>query len=247
MRGLRQLTWNEFKLNLRDPMMVFWSLAFPTLWLVLMVAVIPERIPGFNYEGLNDASFFLPAGISLVILCTSFIGVPLTLTTYRETAVLRRLQVTPVKISTLALSFSISQFAFVVVGILVLFAVGRIFFNIQVLGSWAAFIGVTFLGMVTFLAIGSAIGSITRSFRAANIIIWTVFMPMIMLSELFMPISILPAWLQPIAKALPLTPINTILRDIVYGVPLEDLWRLGVLAGWVVVGIIITVRFFRWE
>jgi len=247
MRGLRQLTWSEFKLNLRDPMTVFWSLVFPSLWLVLMVAVIPERIPGFNYEGLNDASFFLPAGISLVILCASFIGVPLTLTTYRETAVLRRLRVTPVKTSTLTLSFSISQFAFVVVGILVLFAVGKIFFNIQVLGSWAAFIGVTFLGMVTFLAIGSAIGSIARSFRAANIIIWTVFMPMIMLSELFMPISILPAWLQPIAKALPLTPINTILRDIVYGVPLEDLWRLGIMAGWLVLGTAITLRFFKWE
>jgi len=247
MRGLRQLTWSEFKLNLRDPLMVFWSLAFPTLWLVLMVAVIPERIPGFDYEGLNDASFFLPAGISLVILCASFIGVPLTLTTYRETAVLRRLRVTPVKTSTLVLSFSISQFAFIVVGILILIVIGKIFFDIQVIGSWAAFIGVTFFGMITFLAIGSAIGSIARSFRAANIIIWTIFIPMIMLSELFMPISILPAWLQPIAQALPLTPIVTILRDIVYGVPLEDLWRLGVLAGWVVVAIIITVRFFRWE
>ena len=247
MRGLWQLTWSEFKLNLRDPMMVFWSLAFPTLWLVLMVAVIPERIPGFDYEGLNDASFFLPAGISLVILCASFIGVPLTLTTYRETAVLRRLRVTPVKTSTLVLSFSISQFAFIVVGILILIVIGKIFFDIQVIGSWAAFIGVTFFGMITFLAIGSAIGSIARSFRAANIIIWTIFIPMIMLSELFMPISILPAWLQPIAQALPLTPIVTILRDIVYGVPLEDLWRLGVLAGWVVVAIIITVRFFRWE
>jgi len=247
MRGLRQLTWSEFKLNLRDPMMVFWSLAFPTLWLVLMAAVIPGPIPGFRYEGLNNASFFLPAAISLVILCASFIGVPLALTTYRETAVLRRLRVTPVKTLTLALSFSISQFAFVVVGILILLVIGKIFFDIQVIGSWAAFIGVTFFGMITFLAIGSAIGSITQSFRAANIIIWTVFTPMLLLSELFMPISILPTWLQPIAKALPLTPINTILRDIVYGVPLEDLWRLGVLAGWVVVAIIITVRFFRWE
>lgn len=109
------------------------------------------------------------------------------------------------------------------------------------------FIGVTFFGMITFLAIGSAIGSIAPSFRAANIIIWTVFTPMIMLSELFLPISILPAWIHPISHALPLTPINTILRDIVYGIPLDDLWRLGVLAGWTVVASIITVRFFRWE
>ena len=247
MRGLWPLTWSEFKLNLRDPMMVFWSLAFPTLWLVLMVVVIPERIPGFDYEGLNDASFFLPAGISLVILSVSFIGVPQTLTNYRETAVLRRLRVTPVKIPTLVLAFSLSNLVLVVMGICVLFIIGLIFFDIQIIGSWAAFMGVTFLGMITFLAIGSAIGSITRSFRAANIIIWTIFTPMLLLSELFMPISILPGWLQPIAKALPLTPINTMLRDIVYGVPLDDLWRLGVLAAWLAAGIIITVRFFRWE
>ena len=247
MRGLGQLTWSEFKLNLRDPMMVFWSIAFPVLWLVLMTVIIPGRIPGFKYEGLNDASFFLSASISLVILSASFVGVPLTLTTYRETAVLRRLRVTPVKTSTLALSFSISQFAFVAVGILILLIIGKLFFDIQVLGSWAVFIGVTFFGMVTFLAIGSAIGSIARSLRAANIIIWTVFTPMLFLSELFLPISLLPDWIQPIAKAVPLTPINTMLRDIVFGVPLEDLWRLGVLGGWVAVASIITVRFFRWE
>jgi ABC-2 type transport system permease protein len=101
--------------------------------------------------------------------------------------------------------------------------------------------------MITFLAIGSAIGSIAPSFRAVNIIIWTIFTPMLMLSELFLPIAILPAWLQPLAKALPLTPINTMLRDIVYGVPLENLWRLSLLAGWAIVASIITVRFFRWE
>ena len=247
MRGLWPLTWTEFKLNLRDPMMVFWSLAFPALWLVFNSVIFSEPIPGSGYEGLNYASFLLPGSIGLVILCASFIGVPLTLTTYRENAVLRRLRATPVKTSTLALSFSISNLIFVVVGILVLFIVGKIVFNIQILGSWAAFAGVTLFGMVTFLAIGSAIGSIASSFRAANIIIWSIFTPMIMLSELFMPISILPEWLHPIAYALPLTPVNTMLRDIVYGVPLEDLWRLGVLAGWVVIAIFITVRFFRWE
>jgi ABC-2 type transport system permease protein len=247
MRGLGQLAWTEFKLNLRDPMMVFWSIAFPSLWLVLMAAIIGVPIPGFGYEGLNFASFVFPAAVSLVILSSSFVGVPLTLTTYRENAVLRRLRVTPVKTSTLALSFSASQFAFVVVGILVLFVIGKIFFDIQVLGSWAAFIGLVFFGMITFLAIGSAVGSIAGSFRTANIIIWIAFTPMLLLSELFLPISILPAWLQPIARALPLTPLNTMLRDIVYGAPLEDLWRLGVLAGWIVVGSVIAVRFFRWE
>ena len=247
LRGLWQLALNEFRLNMRDPLVLFWSIIFPTIWMVFMAVIVKVPIPGFGYKGLNYASFLLPASIGLVILSSSFVGVPITLTIYRETAVLKRLRVTPVKTSTLVLSFAISQFIFIVVGILALFIIGKIFFNIQVLGSWAAFIGVTIFGMATFLAIGSAIGSIARSFRAANIIIWTLFTPMLMLSELFMPISIFPAWLQPICRALPLTPIITILRDIVYGVPMQDMWRLGVLAGWLVVSSIITVRFFKWE
>jgi len=247
MRGLWQLAWNELKLNLRDPMMVFWSMAFPTLWLAFNALIFKQPIPGSGYEGLNYASFLLPGTIGLVILSASFIGIPITLTTYRELAVLRRFRVTPVKTSTLILGFAISQLAFVAAGILVLFAIVKIVFNVQVLGSWLLFAGVTFLGMITFLAIGSAVGSIARSARAANIMIWTVFTPMLMLSEIFLPISILPAWLQPIAKALPLTPINTLLRDIVYGVQLKDLWRLGVLAGWALVGGIVAVAFFRWE
>ena len=247
MRGLKQITWNEFKLNLRDPLMVFWSIAFPALWLVFNAVIFKEPIPGSGYMGLNYASFLLPGAIGLVILSATFIGVPLTLTTYRETAVLRRFRVTPVKTGTLVLGFSISQFAFVLVGILVLMVCSKLFLNIQILGSWLSFFGVIILGMVTFLAIGAAIGSIAPSVRAANIIIWSIFTPMLMLSEIFLPIAILPAWLQPIAKALPLTPINTLLRDINYGVPLHDLWRLGVLAGWTILSCILAVRFFRWE
>ena len=247
MRGIARFAWTEFRLNLRDPMMVFWSIAFPCLWLIIMAVIIGVPIPGFDYPGLNYAGIVFPAGISLVILSASFIGVPQTLTTYRENGTLRRLRATPVKTSTLSLGFAVSQVGFVVVGVLVLCALSGIFLGVRILGSKAAFIGVLALGMLAFLAIGCAIGSIARSFRAASIIIWTAFTPMLMLSELFLPISILPAWLQPVAKALPLTPVTTLLRDIVFGVPLEDLWRLGVLGGWTALSAIVTVRFFRWE
>jgi hypothetical protein len=41
--------------------------------------------------------------------------------------------------------------------------------------------------------------------------------------------------------------VNTLLRDIVYGAPLHDLWRLGILGGWTALGAVVTLRFFRWE
>jgi ABC-2 type transport system permease protein len=247
MRALVSLALTEFRLALRDPLAVFWSIAFPALWLVLMAGIVRVPIPGLGREGISFASLMFPAAVSLVILISSFVGVPLTLTTYRENAVLRRLRVTPVKIPILVLGFSINQLAFTATGIAVLVVVGKVFFHVQVHGSWVTFGAVTLFGMVTFLAIGSAIGSVAGSFRSANIIVWSVFAPLLMFSELWMPISMLPAWLQPIARLLPLTPVNTILRDIAYGGPVEDLWRLGVMAAWFVVGCFVTVRFFRWE
>ena len=247
MTGVGRFAWTELKLNLRDPLMVFWSMAFPCLWLLIMAVIIGVPIPGFAYEGLNFASFVFPAGVSLVLLNSSFIGVPQTLTTYRERGVLKRLRATPVKISTIALGFSLSQLGFVVLGIVLLFVVGKVFLGVRILGSPAVLIAVCFAGMTTFMAIGCAIGSVAKSFRSASIIIWTAFIPMIMLSELFLPISILPTWLQPLARMLPLTAVNTLLRDIVFGVPLDDLWRLAVLSGWLLVSVLLTVRLFRWE
>ncbi|MFC1948593.1 ABC transporter permease [Chloroflexota bacterium] len=246
-RGLGQLTLAEFRLNLRDPMTVFWSLAFPALWMSLFGSIFSEPVPGFGYEGLSLVNFLLPGGIGIVVVASAFIGMPITLTTYRETGVLKRLRVTPLKASTLALGVTFSQFLFITLGVLVLFAVGKIFFNIQVFGSWAALIGVTVLGMLTFLALGSAIGSVVGSWRGASIVTQIFFIPMLFLSNLFMPIDIFPTWLQPICKALPLTPMNILLRDIVYGVPLDELWQLGIMAGWLVFGCLVTLKFFRWE
>jgi ABC-2 type transport system permease protein len=246
-KGLWQLTLAELRLNLREPAMLFWALAFPPLWTGLFGALFKEPMPGYEYEGLNYANFLLPGGIGLIIIASAFIGMSTTVTTYRETGVLKRLRVTPLRTSTLALSFALSQSIFIALGIVVLFVVDKIFFNIQVLGSWASLVGMIVFGIFTFLALGSAIGSLSRSPRAANLISMLIYMPMLFLSDMFLPISMFPAGLQPICRALPLTPLNTILRDIVYGVPLGDLWRLGIMAGWLVVGSVITVRFFRWE
>lgn len=246
MRGLRQLTLTEFKLNLRQPEMLFWAIAFPALWMGIFGAIYNQPV---DYHGisLNQANFLFPGGIGIVICASAFIGMSVTLATYRETGVLKRFRVTPLKTSTLALSFALSQLIFITVGIIVLFAVGKIGFDIKVLGSWAALIGVIIFGMVIFLALGSAIGSVARSSRAAMVISMIIFMPMIFLSEMFMPISDFPAGLQPICKALPLTPVNTLLRDIVFDVPMGDLWRFGVMAGWLALGLVITLKAFKWE
>ena len=101
--------------------------------------------------------------------------------------------------------------------------------------------------MITFLSLGCAIGSVAKSPRAANVISMILFMPMLFLSDMFMPIAVLPAGLQPVCRALPLTPLNVMLRDVIYGAPLDEWWQPVILAGWLIVGIIVILKFFKWE
>jgi ABC-2 type transport system permease protein len=172
-RGLWQLSWTEFKLNLREPELLFWAIAFPVIWMGLFGAIFNEPMPGSGYHGLNQANFLLPGGIGLVICASAFIGMSTTLATYREQGVLKRLRITPLKTPTLALGFALSQFIFIGIGIVVLFAVGKIGFDVKVLGSWAALLGTSILGIFTFLALGGAIGGVARSPRAASVITMT--------------------------------------------------------------------------
>jgi ABC-2 type transport system permease protein len=220
LRGLWQLAWTEFKLNLREPVLLFFAIAFPTLWMGFFGAIFNDPVDYYGIT-LNQANFLLPGGIGVVICSSAFIGMSTRLSTYRETGVLKRLRVTPLRTSTLTLGFILSQVIFIALGIVVLFAIGKIFFDVMVVGSWAALIGVSVLGMLTFLSLGAAIGSV-GSPNAAMVITMIIFTPMIFLSEMWMPISTFASWPQPVCKALPLTPLNTVSRDIVFGVPLDD-------------------------
>jgi ABC-2 type transport system permease protein len=59
----------------------------------------------------------------------------------------------------------------------------------------------------------------------------------------------MPSWIQPIARVLPLTPMNITLRSIIcYGEGLGDnLMQLGIMVIWFVFGLVISSRFFKWE
>jgi ABC-2 type transport system permease protein len=69
------------------------------------------------------------------------------------------------------------------------------------------------------------------------------------LSGIFFPIAVLPVFLAPVVRALPLTYLGDALRQIVTGgTPAFPMWvDLAVLAGWTLVCALLAVRLFKWE
>jgi ABC-2 type transport system permease protein len=109
--------------------------------------------------------------------------------------------------------------------------------------------GLVLLGALTFVAIGYLVASLARTVESANGITTAVNFPMMFLSGIFFPLALLPAFLTPVVRALPLTYLADALRQVAVGsVPeFPMMVDLAVLAGWAVVCALLSARFFKWE
>ena len=94
MRGFRKLTLVNLKLYLREPIATFFTLAFPPLMVVLFGAMYGnDPTPMFGGYGSMDIS--MPGYTAMILGTVGFLGVPITISGYRESGVLRRFQATP--------------------------------------------------------------------------------------------------------------------------------------------------------
>ena len=89
MRGLRRLTAMDLRLYLREPIATFFTLAFPPLLVVLFGTIYGnDPTPMFGGRGSMDVS--MPAYTALILGTVAFLGIPINISSNRETGVLRR-------------------------------------------------------------------------------------------------------------------------------------------------------------
>jgi len=76
-----------------------------------------------------------------------------------------------------------------------------------------------------------------------------ITLPQFLLAGTFFPVDNFPKWLQPISKILPLTHLNTAMRNVAFdGAHLTDCGtELAVLLVWGIVAYAVAVRVFKWE
>jgi ABC-2 type transport system permease protein len=80
-------------------------------------------------------------------------------------------------------------------------------------------------------------------------VIQLIQFPMLFLSGIFFPVEILPDFMKPVVNALPLSYLGDGLRQVM--VEASPVFSLNtdflVLGGWLLLSLVVSVRFFRWE
>ena len=247
MRGLKQLTWITFKLYLREPMAAFFTLAFPTM-LVILFGSIYGNEPAAIFGGRGSMDISLPAYSGLIVGTIGLMSVPITTASYREQGILRRFRVTPLKPWTYILADQCTNLLMTVVGMVIVSGVAWLLYHVEFQGQVLAILLAVVLGTLAMSALGYIIASVAQGARMAQVISMVIFYPMMFLSGAGMPIEILPNSIQRISDFLPLTYVVRLMRGLWFGDSLQTHWlEAGILLGITLVGGLLAGKLFRWE
>ena len=247
MRGFAGLLQMNLKLYVREPIATFFTLAFPPLLVVLFGAMYGnEPTPVFGGYGTMDIS--MPAYTALILGTVGFLSVPITISGYRETGVLRRFKATPMRPGTYILADIVANLVMTLLGMVGLVFVGWLIYRVRFDGQVAAVVAATVFSGLSMFSIGYVIASLAPGARTAQVIGMVIFYPMMFLSGASMPLEIMPETIQRIADFLPLTYVVGLLRGLWFGDPWGSLLlETGVLAGVLVVCTALAARVFRWD
>jgi ABC-2 type transport system permease protein len=247
MRGLWKLILVQMKLYLREPAATFFTIVFAPMLLLLFGTIYGNKPnPFFGGRGMVDVS--VPSYIALIIISVGFMGIPIVTAANREAGVLRRFRITPLRPSAYIVSNIASYYVMTAAGVVALVVVGKAVYGMKFEGNavsvWAGFT----LGSLAFFALGYLIAGVAPTARVAQAVGMIAAFPMMFLSGSAIPLEVLPQSVRNISRFIPLTHVVTLMRGLWTGASWgKHLTEAAVLAGVLLIGMLLSARFFRWE
>src|SRR5437588_11886282 len=239
------LGWRQYRLERR----MFWrnpSAAFFNFLLPLLILAGGGAILSGSQHDLNR---LVPSIAGMSVMSTTFTALAYNIVFLRERGVLKRIRGTPLPtisyfggVAANAVTNTALQIAIIVVA-------GRLFFGLGWPSEWAELIVFTVAGVVSLAALGVAFAHVIPNFESTAAYVNAVFLPVVFISFFVFDSTSAPAFLQDIAKALPLLPlIDGLSGAMVTGSGLgSKLDSLAVIALWGAFGSYLAVRGFSWE
>jgi len=247
MKSLLKMSWMEAKLFLREPASAFFTLVFPLIYLFLYGAISGNQ-PTPMYGGQRAIDAAIPALTAVIIAMAGMMSNTMTMATYREKGILRRLRTTPVSPLTVLAAQVIVMFTMTCLGMLLLIAAGKLVYHVRFEGNVLSMMGGFVLSSLSFFGIGFILAGTMPTVRTAWVAAMVLVYPMLLLSGAFFSIELLPRAVQRVSAFIPLTYVVNLLGGLWTGEPWgAHLLDVGVLAGMLVLGVLLSGKLFRWE
>lgn len=250
----------EVRMFFRERDAIVFIFAYPVIMLAIFSTVFGQdggRVgpsPGIPY-----AQYFLPGMVATGVMLSSFQSVALMIATERDEGALKRLRSTPLPASAYFLGKVGQVLVVSIVQTALLLALAATAFDVPMpssASSWAVFAWVFVLGTATGTVCGVAFSSVPRSGRSASAVVTPIVLVLQFISGVFFVFNDLPTWMQQVASVFPLKWMAQGMRSVFLPAGAEAFevsgsWQHGataaVLGAWLVLGLVVGVRTFRWR
>src|SRR5690348_4731832 len=125
LRGLRQLTWLEIKIFLREPLGAIGAIAVPVLMFVVVGRVMGGSIAARSSVVTNFVLVGLPVLASVLIALNAVLSLVTIISIYREGGILKRLRATPLRPQTILTAHVLVKLTLTAVTLVAMVAAGK--------------------------------------------------------------------------------------------------------------------------
>jgi ABC-2 type transport system permease protein len=196
--------------------------------------------------------FILPGQLGFSLLSSGVFGVAFMFFNLRNTLVLKRFFATPISRPYIVLGESLSRVIFQMITAIVIIGAGYFFFGFTLVHGFRTFfemLVLSFVGLMVFMGFGFIVSGLAKSDSTIPPMANLITLPQFLLGGTFFSVDAFPKWLQPISKILPLTHLNTAMREVAFEG--RNLWdvrmEIGILILWGIVVYAVAIKVFKWE
>ena len=242
-RGSLFLAWQQFRFERRmfwrNPSAAFFNFLLPLLLLVLIASA---------FAGDDDELEVLVPGVAgMGVLATTFTALAFNLTLLREEGVLKRIRGTPMPAGAYLAGLIGSAALNALVQVVLVVLIGNVVYGVALPVDPLLLALFTTLGVVCFASLGIAFSHVIPNEDAAPAYTNAVFLPLLFISGVFYSADELPEALRTVAEVLPLKHLIDGLSEAIIGAGGDAAAAAAVVGAWALCGIVLAVRFFRWE
>jgi ABC-2 type transport system permease protein len=249
-RALRQVVYTN-KAFVRNPASAFFTLVFPLMFLVIFSVIFgnnPIQVaPGVT---VSVATFYVPAISAFSVITACYTNIAISLSFSRDSGGLKRIRGSPLPVWAYMFARILHAVLIAILLVAICAGFGAIFYHATLpTRTLPAFLLTLVVGAAAFSALGVAVTSLIPNADAAPAIVNASILPLLFVSNVFIPIRDYPVWLDLISKVFPIRHFADALVGSFFqlsgsGLQTNDLLVIG---AWGVAGILVSIRFFTWE
>jgi ABC-2 type transport system permease protein len=245
---LHQFRFDQ-KVFWRNRAAVFFTALLPLIFLFILASVFKNA--DISTLDVKGATYYVPAILTLAVISATTVKLATNLPAEREAGQLKRVRGTPLPPAAFVAGRVGNSLVITAIMVVLVSVIGAVIYGVDIPTSTLPALLVTLaVGAFSFSCLGFALAAVIPSADAAPAVTNATVLPLYFLSGVFIPEDELPNGVLNFADVFPIRhffeAMFTAWDPNTTGSGFE-LGDLAVVVAWGLFGLLIAVRFFRWE